>query len=507
MPEVFASYSHSSLDVTPEMTSNNAPSPCVVTTTVADSGRDGYLAFNHNGSNPAWEYGDACPQSIIFDLGSGNEKVVVAYTLTSNDDAWKKWVLYGSNDGTNWTTLDTQAGGTTFSVGSYMQKWTFANSTAFRYYKLTETHYDSYGGFIEIELLEAEPAPEINALINLSSILSIGGTLMRGKAGDVETAISIPLSFGASVDVDNNRVYVNGSIPLALSFGGTIYSYSSYLGLAYLYLPIFQISAQGIIHPLGTGSIKTPMLTLNASGDVTEAGISSLSLPRLKLTANGLSTISGTADLKIPMLKSVAQMAQSIVGTAYLEVPIFQLVTLAYSSVIGIGAVTIPMFEIYSKIAGTVLKSLVINVKTSGLTTFENYLFNSMCHFQGKNLGATATSINDLDLGNTDNGAIIDWNFKIGQIDLHLKTKKKLRQAWLSCQISGNLIVTVITADGDEYEYKATSYAATEEGVRVKFGKGIRSKYVSLDVKNEEVSAIELDAIRLNLDSAARKLR
>jgi fibronectin type 3 domain-containing protein len=73
------------------------------------------------------------------DLGVGNEAVVVRYDLTSANDAQgrdpKNWELLGSNDGTNWTTLDTR-NNETFASRYLTQQYSFANSTAYRFYRL-----------------------------------------------------------------------------------------------------------------------------------------------------------------------------------------------------------------------------------------------------------------------------------------------------------------------------------------------------------------------------------
>jgi hypothetical protein len=80
------------------------------------------------------------------------------------------------------------------------------------------------------------------------------------------------------------------------------------------------------------------------------------------------------------------------------------------------------------------------------------------------------------------------------------KFRKRLIQAWLSYKSNGDLMVTVIQPDGMEFEYPVDGLGVTEDGVRVKFGKGIHSKYLALDIKNQDGSTITLDALKLHLD-------
>jgi hypothetical protein len=63
----------------------------------------------------------------------------------------------------------------------------------------------------------------------------------------------------------------------------------------------------------------------------------------------------------------------------------------------------------------------------------------------------------------------------------------------------------VIQPDGEEYEYSLEGIYITETGVRVKIGKGLRSKYVALDIKNVDGSTLTLDALKLHLDKVMKE--
>jgi hypothetical protein len=65
------------------------------------------------------------------------------YSLTSgNDDPtrdFKDWTLQGSNDGTTWTTLDTQTGHPEWANRNSTLDFTFANLTAYKFYRFDVT--------------------------------------------------------------------------------------------------------------------------------------------------------------------------------------------------------------------------------------------------------------------------------------------------------------------------------------------------------------------------------
>lgn len=67
---------------------------------------------------------------------------VVRYTITSANDVPardpKNWTLQGSNNGTSWTTLNTQTN-QTFATRLLTKSYTFTNTTAYTYYRLNIT--------------------------------------------------------------------------------------------------------------------------------------------------------------------------------------------------------------------------------------------------------------------------------------------------------------------------------------------------------------------------------
>ena len=94
---------------------------------------------------------------------------------------------------------------------------------------------------------------------------------------------------------------------------------------------------------------------------------------------------------------------------------------------------------------------------------------------------------------------MIEWNWKTGYLDLEQIQKKKLVEAWLSYKTDGDIKFTVMQPNGEEYEYILQGIDPTETGLRLKFGRGIRTKYVALNVSNIDGSSIDLDELKLHL--------
>ena len=148
---------------------------------------------------------------------------------------------------------------------------------------------------------------------------------------------------------------------------------------------------------------------------------------------------------------------------------------------------------------------MVINIRNNALTLYANYNFNSLASFKGLSLGASATGIANLNSGTKDNNTDIEWNFRTGYLDMRMSDERRINEAWFSFRSDGNCVVTIIYPDGNLYEYELVGYEIIDSGVRVKFGKGIKEKYLALDVKSKDGSSIVLDSIRANLDSVGKR--
>ncbi|MEO6477605.1 RICIN domain-containing protein [Luteolibacter sp.] len=79
---------------------------------------------------------------LQYDFGSGNAQTIKRYTVTSANDLPdrdpKNWQFLGSNDGSAWTTLDTQSN-QTFAYRFQLNTYPIASSGSYRYYRLNIT--------------------------------------------------------------------------------------------------------------------------------------------------------------------------------------------------------------------------------------------------------------------------------------------------------------------------------------------------------------------------------
>ncbi|WP_136661706.1 hypothetical protein [Nitratireductor sp. XY-223] len=122
--------------ITPQMTSNTAPEG----TASGSAGTNSYLLFNRNKISTI-TISSGSDGTVQYQFPNGEQKIADAYWLTASKntaqhaDYIAQWEFQGSNDGSNWVTLDSRDGETGWS-GSETRYFEFENNTAYEYYRL-----------------------------------------------------------------------------------------------------------------------------------------------------------------------------------------------------------------------------------------------------------------------------------------------------------------------------------------------------------------------------------
>jgi fibronectin type 3 domain-containing protein len=93
---------------------------------------------------------------LRYDFGANSAQIVKRYTIVSAplipERDPKDWQFQGSNDGTTWTTLDTQSN-QTFQFRTYLRSFDIANTTTYRYYRLNVTANNGDATFLHLSEL------------------------------------------------------------------------------------------------------------------------------------------------------------------------------------------------------------------------------------------------------------------------------------------------------------------------------------------------------------------
>ncbi|MDH6674239.1 hypothetical protein M2277_004931 [Paenibacillus sp. LBL] len=147
----------STVNAIPKMTSNTAPSGIVSASSFNALGQDPWKAFDSLvNSNWRSKNGEPLPQWLSYEFTS--PIIISAYKVTIGSTfiyTPKSWTFEGSNDGSNWTVLDTRSNITNWSLSSF-QLFNFSNTTAYKTYRinLIENNGGSFTDIYELEMYE-----------------------------------------------------------------------------------------------------------------------------------------------------------------------------------------------------------------------------------------------------------------------------------------------------------------------------------------------------------------
>jgi fibronectin type 3 domain-containing protein len=108
---------------------------------------DSFGSFWFHGGTTGW---------LQYDFGANSAQVIKRYTMVSAplipERDPKDWQFQGSNDGSTWTTLDTQSN-QTFQFRTYLRIFDIGNTTAYRYYRLNVTANNGDASFLHLSSL------------------------------------------------------------------------------------------------------------------------------------------------------------------------------------------------------------------------------------------------------------------------------------------------------------------------------------------------------------------
>jgi hypothetical protein len=198
----------------PEMSSNTTPSGVAAASSVQGTGV-AWRAFDRL-TGTAWQTTSLNSGWLSYNFPSG--KVIKRYgfftfvTLGRNP---RTWTFEGSNDGSTWTTLDTQTNFVT-GVSTFYSFDISANTTSYTYYRINITAVQTLGQIIEIAELE------MSEVTNL-----YGGTVAGGSFNFNSGSISGSATSGLGLGATNLITVTATTGSVSLMLGGAVAANSS----------------------------------------------------------------------------------------------------------------------------------------------------------------------------------------------------------------------------------------------------------------------------------------
>lgn len=140
------------------------------------------------------------------------------------------------------------------------------------------------------------------------------------------------------------------------------------------------------------------------------------------------------------------------------------------------------------------------------VTHYTNFPFKQIVRHGDKYYGVSDTGLFLLG-GDTDIGAPIPWAIKTGKTDFGEVQKKTVVSAYIGGSITDGAIVSVITGEREnlDYDYPVPA-SATDQNWRVKFGRGLKTRYFAMSLADTNGGAFSADTIDLEIDNHKRRL-
>jgi len=256
-------------------------------------------------------------------------------------------------------------------------------------------------------------------------------------------------------------------------------------------LTIYSIGLSGIV---GHAELTLYLPTLSTTASSPFQGNFDVGIPSITITATGYLGVLGSLDKPIPALQIEANSFVNCLANLSRSIPAVTLSATSNWMGTNYATLTLPSITIDARTSGLIAEiiTLAMNTKNFGLSQYSSYNYNSLCMFNGHFIGAKSSGVYELE-GSNDAGNAILWKLRLPKLNLE---DSKLREIYIYGTLNGDTKAVVETPEGERYEYDAEPVSENDDRIRIKVGKGIRSKYLVLELFNEDNFSITIDKIQ-----------
>lgn len=288
----------------------------------------------------------------------------------------------------------------------------------------------------------------------------------------------------------DGTIFVNPNATSSLTLPSwTLSAHSG--GEAALTTPAWTITAESHIDPIAQTDVILPALTVSSSAYQEGFAQVDKSLPMWTLSATGTQDGIASLSASIPALIIEAVATAGYVTSLDTSFPAMSLDSSASWLSDATMAADLPSWRIDAAIR-TVRDALCLNIKNMALTRYPSYDFNSVAVLSGVAVASRRTGIYEA-AGTSDNGTAIPWKIKTGKLDLK---SGSLQQVWVAGEFSDNFSMAVTDDGNNSYSYAGTASTSKDGEVRLKVGKGIKTRYVEIEISGT-CSTANIDKINI----------
>jgi len=317
------------------------------------------------------------------------------------------------------------------------------------------------------------------------------------------SSITLPAFTGDAVLASEGILIASATMPAFQGSASTGHSSSTTL-------PAFTTTASAQGGNLLTTIASLPALTGNANLIPDDSGYSDTTLPAL----TGLSTVVSSSIIEatqiLPSVVSNAVLLAGLDSDSATVLPAFTGTAELQSNQLLVSVTALPAFLTAAVMDNGVTlttNTFVFNTENLAATEYSNYDFIAMAMFNGVPVGISTGGVFEL-TGANDAGTNIDVDVLSGFDDLGTEDLKRMPNVYVGYKSDGNVQFQV-SIDGEPAVRTYTvSHVSSTSGIkrgRARPGKGLKSRYWQVGVKNVAGSDIELDDLGLYVQQFNRK--
>lgn len=257
-----------------------------------------------------------------------------------------------------------------------------------------------------------------------------------------------------------------------------------------LRVPKLSISATASCNELLSLQRTMPRLQLSAlayASNSLNLGFSEVkNLPMLSVSASASESPITALERHMPMLRISSSATAGQVVSLIQNLPIFRLDARAFCDAVASIEQNIPMLELVAHIRSAYV-AMSLNPRSLAFSTYSAYDYGGVALFNGQPIAISKTGLYELS-GDKDGSLEIPWVLRTGKIDIQ---HSHLRQVWITGDFGEEATFAVEDVEGNRYEYKVNPWSDTDNEVRVKLGKNIRTRYAIFELSGRQPAAID----------------
>lgn len=370
------------------------------------------------------------------------------------------------------------------------------------------------------------------------TIVGAGSTLLSGSAGryfflngeevsdsniyTISTSGGLSISGAAPHEARSPVVHniiglggasASGSAPFEFSFtaftgsgGANLYGeaeveFIELLADLVVSTPAMRVTMTGEVNT--EARLRLPALHAAATAVVGVTGNMTASFGALNTSSEGTVGLIADVSLAVPAIQANASAVAGLVANASMNLATPRLALTAVVGVIGNlrASLSAPIAELAALVELTQVMTLVMNTRTTALSEYDAYAFNSFAVIDGKYYAAGPDGLFRIDVGDVDEADTaneIQASFMFGANKLGSAGIKRVSDCYAAMRASGEMKFRLHVDEQDPVEYAINPLAIDRlKQRRSLVGKGARGKYWQLQFENTNGCDFDFDSITM----------